>query len=97
MTSDGQFKQGEKEDAQGKSNDGEKNKSNGGKQERTTGQEQGKKVRFGEEEPLEETRAESTDEPEVRGIFWQRKCRPRPRGDERCRADESRRKGKRKG
>ena len=37
-------------------------------QEQIPGQKQGKKVRFfGEEEPLEETRAESTDEPEVTG------------------------------
>ena len=37
-------------------------------QEQIPGQEQGKKVLFGEEEgPLEETRAESTDEPEVTG------------------------------
>ena len=37
-------------------------------QEQIPGQEQGKKVRFGgEEEPLEGTRAESTDEPEVTG------------------------------
>ena len=37
-------------------------------QEQIPGQEQGKKVRFGEEEgPLEETRAESTDEPVVTG------------------------------
>ena len=37
-------------------------------QEQIPGQEQGKKVRFGEEEePLEETRAESTGEPEVTG------------------------------
>ena len=65
----GRLKQGEKEHAQSKSSDGEKNKSNGGReeQEQITGQEKGKKVRFGEEEPLEETRAQSTDEPEVTG------------------------------
>ena len=36
-------------------------------QEQITGQEKGKKVRFGEEEPLEETRAQSTDGLEVTG------------------------------
>ena len=36
-------------------------------QEQNPEQEQGMKVRFGEEGPLEETRAESTDEPEVTG------------------------------
>ena len=36
-------------------------------QEQISGQEPGTKLRFGEEEPLEETRAESTDELEVTG------------------------------
>ena len=43
-------------------------------------QEQGKKVRFGEEEQSEETRAQSTDEP------------AHPRGDERRLTDEIREK-----
>ena len=45
---------------------------------------QGKHVRFDQEEQLEETKADSTDEPEVTGRLaemrtGQRKFRPRPR------------------
>ena len=42
-----------------------KRKERGGEQEQNTGQEQGKHVRFGQEEQQEETKAENTDEPEV--------------------------------
>ena len=61
-------------------------KERGGEQEQNTGREQGKQgkhVRFGQAEQQEETKAESTDEPEVTdrladtitGRGW-----PRPRG-----------------
>ena len=72
-------------------------------QEQIPGQEQGKEVRFGEEEEqLEETRAESTDEPEVTGRLVEvrtgRVSAGLVRGgDERHWADESSRKGKGKG
>ena len=74
-------------------------------QEHNTGQEQskqGKGVRFGEEEESGETRAESTDEPEVTGgtteVRTDRRSSGLVRGgDERCRADETSRKGKGKG
>ena len=49
---------------------GEQEQRRQGEQVQTTGQEQGKHgkhVRFGEEEQVEETRAESTAEPEVTG------------------------------
>ena len=74
-------------------------------QEQNTGQKQGKQgkhVRFGQEEQQEETKAESTDEPEVtsrltdtitvRGMTGLVRD-----GDERCQADETSRKGKGKG
>ena len=73
------------------------------KQEQNSEQEQGKKVRFGEEEqPLEETRAESTDEPEVTGRLVEVRTGRGSAGllrggDERHWADESNRKGKGKG
>ena len=74
-------------------------------QEHNTGQEQskqGKGVRFGEEEELGETRAESAGEPEVMGRTTEvrtgrRSTGPVARGDERYRADETNRKGKGKG
>ena len=70
-------------------------------QEQIPGQEQGKKVRFGEEEPLEKTRAESTDEPEVLGRLAEvrtgRGNRGLVRGGDEYRTDESSRKGKGKG
>ena len=71
-------------------------------QEQEPEQEQGKKVRFGgEEEPLEETRAESTDEPEVTGRLVEvrtgRGSAGLVRGGDACRTDESSRKGKGKG
>ena len=51
---------------------------------------QGKQVRF-------RRRTENAGEPEVRGTDRQGKCRSLPRADERCRADETNRKGKGKG
>ena len=78
-----------------------KRKGRGGEQEQTTGQEQGKKVLFGEEEQPEETRAASTDEPEVTSRFVEVRtgrgsaCLVRG-GDERCWADETSRKKQRK-
>ena len=80
-------------------------KERGGEQEQNTGQEQGKQdkhVRFGQEEQQEETKAESTDEPEVTGRLAEvrtgRGSSDLVRGgDERCRADEISRKGKGKG
>ena len=74
-------------------------------QEHNTGQEQskqGKGVRFGEEEELGETRAESTDEPEVTGgtteVRTGRGSAGLVRGgDERRWTDETTRKGKGKG
>ena len=64
--------------------------------------EQGKQVRFGDEEQFEETRAESTDEQKVTdGLAEVRTGRGSAGlvrgGDERCRADETSRKGKGKG
>ena len=63
---------------------------------------QGKQVRFGEEEQLEETRAENADEPEVTGRLAEVRTGRGSAGlvrggDERCWADESSRKGKGKG
>ena len=63
---------------------------------------QGKQVRFGDEEQFEETRAESTDEQKVTdGLAEVRTGRGSAGlvrgGDERCRADETSRKGKGKG
>ena len=74
-------------------------------QEHNTGQEQskqGKQVRFGEEEQLGETRAESTDEPEVTGrtteVRTGRGSAGLVRGgDERRWTDETSRRGKGKG
>ena len=71
-------------------------------QEQIPEQEQGKKVRFGEEEPLEETRAESTDEPEVTGRLVEVRTGRGSTGlvrgrDERHWADESSRKTQREG
>ena len=70
-----------------------------------TGQEQGKQgkhVRFGQEEQQEETRAESTDEPEVTGRLTEMQTGRGSSGlvrggDEKCQADEISRKGKGKG
>ena len=72
-------------------------------QEQVPGQEQGKKVCLGEEEePLEETRAKNTDEPEVTGRVADARTGPGSAslvrgGDARHWADESNRKGKGKG
>ena len=71
-------------------------------QEQTTGQEQGKKVRFGEEEESEETRAQNPDEPEVTGGFAEVRTGRGSAvlirgGDERRRTDETSRRGKEKG
>ena len=83
-------------------------KERGGEQEQITGREQGKQgkqgkhVRFGQEEQQEETKAESTDEPEVTGsladtITGRGMTGLVREGDERCQADETSRKGKGKG
>ena len=80
-------------------------KERGGEQEQNTGREQGKQgkhVRFGQEEQQEETKAESTDEPEVTGrladtITGRGMAGLVREGDERCHADETSRKGKGKG
>ena len=72
-------------------------------QEQNPEQEQGKKLRFEEEEePLEETRAERTDEPEVTGRLVEVRTGRGSTGlvrggDERHWADESGRKGRSKG
>ena len=55
---------------------------------------QGKQVRFGEEQQLGKTEAENAGEPEVMGGGSTGLVRG---GDERCRADETSRKGKGKG
>ena len=70
--------------------------------EQISGQEQGKKLRLSEEEPFEETRAESTDEPEVTGRLAEVRTGKGSAGfvrgeDERCWTNESRRKGRGKG
>ena len=75
-----------------------------GEQGQHPGQEQskqGKRMGFGEEEQLRETRAKSTDEPEVMGRLAEARTGRGSAGlvrggDERCRADETR-KGKGKG
>ena len=77
-------------------------KERGGEQEQNTGQEQGKHVRFGQEEQQEETKAESTDEPEVTGKLAEMRTGRGSAGlvrggDERRWADETSRKGKGKG
>ena len=113
MDLDGRLKRGEKKGEKNKSNGGSKgkrsnggkNKSNGGRKgkSRIPEQEQNKKVLFGEEEePLDETRAESTDEPEVTGRLAEVRTGRGSAGlvrggDERHWADESSRKGKGKG
>ena len=76
-------------------NEGAKSRSNGGRQSKG-------KVRFGEEEELEETRTENADELEVTGrtteVRTGRGSAGLVRGgDERCRTDETNRKGKGKG
>ena len=90
-----------------KSNGDRNRESNGGRQRQgqNTGQEQskqGKRVRFGEEEKLEETRAENADEQEVTGRLAKvRTGRGKAGlirgGDERYWADETSRKGQGKG
>ena len=92
-------------DARRKERGGEQEQRRHGEQEQNTGQEQGKQgkhVRFGQEEQLEETKAESTDEPEVTGRLAEMRTGRGSsglvrEGDERCRADEISRKGKGKG
>ena len=71
-------------------------------QEQITGQEKGKKVSFGEEESSEETRVESTDEPEVMGRLAEVRTGRGSSGlvrgeEERCWTNESCGKGKEKG
>ena len=80
---------------------GEQEQTRKEEQEQTTGQEQGKKVRCREEEQSEETRAESTDEPEVTSRFVEMRTGRGSAdlvrgGDERCWADETSRKKQRK-
>ena len=65
-------------------------------------QEQSKQVRFGQEDQVKETRAESTDEPEVTDGLAEVRTGPGSAGlvrgrDERCHTDETSRKGKGKG
>ena len=65
-------------------------------------QEQSKQVRFGDEELLEETQAESTDEPKVMSRLEEVRTGRGSAGlvrggDERCQTDETSRKGKGKG
>ena len=106
MESDGRLKQGEKEGVWRKSleqrRQEEQEQRRHVEQEQTTGQEQGKKVHFGEEEQSEETRAESTDEPEVTSRLMEVRTGRGSAGlvrsgDERCWADETSGKGKGKG
>ena len=76
-------------------------KERGGEQEQNTGQEQGKQdkqVRFSQEEQQEGTKAESTGEPEVTGRLAEMRTGRGSsglvrRGDEKCQADETSRKG----
>ena len=79
----------------------EKSKSKGGRRSKSKpqGQEQGKKVRFSEEEQSDETRGQSSDEPDLTSGFAgsenrQRNCRSHPR---RRPAEEAKRKERKKG
>ena len=109
------MKQGGKreEESKSKCNDGKmsKNKRNGGRNRKSNGGRESKSrtqnrskasVRFDQDEQLEETKAESTDEPEVTGRLVEMRTGRGSSGlirgrDKRCRADETSRKGEGKG